>query len=68
MIVQFIYALLSLLLPVCPTEDSTNCYWDGDEHGNGIGNSAAIVSLSPDRKIWFIVRQDGTTDIDVTEN
>jgi hypothetical protein len=68
MFVQFIYALLSLLLPVCPTEDSTNCYWDAQVHGNGMGNSAAIVALSPSRNMWFIVRADGTTDIDVKEN
>lgn len=24
-------------LPPCPTEDSTHCYWDSSERGNGIG-------------------------------
>lgn len=24
-------------LPPCPTEDSTHCYWDASEQGNGLG-------------------------------
>lgn len=27
------------LLPPCPTEDSTDCYWDARAHGNGQGRS-----------------------------
>lgn len=26
------------MLPPCPTEDSTGCYWDASEHGNGQGS------------------------------
>lgn len=26
-------------LPACPTEDSTNCVWDAQEQGNGLGTS-----------------------------
>lgn len=26
------------LLPPCLTEDSTHCYWDASERGNGIGH------------------------------
>lgn len=26
-------------LPPCPTEDSVSCYWDAQQHGNGIGRS-----------------------------
>lgn len=26
-------------LPPCPTEDSTACYWDAQQHGNGDGRS-----------------------------
>jgi len=26
-------------LPACATEDSTNCYWDATQQGNGYGNS-----------------------------
>jgi hypothetical protein len=26
------------LLPPCPTEDSTHCYWDADTMGNHQGN------------------------------
>lgn len=26
-------------LPACATEDSTNCKWDADTQGNGIGQS-----------------------------
>lgn len=25
-------------LPACVTEDSTGCYWDASEQGNGLGN------------------------------
>lgn len=28
-------------LPPCPTEDSTDCYWDATVHGNGTGQSFA---------------------------
>lgn len=24
-------------LPACQTEDSTNCFWDASEQGNGLG-------------------------------
>lgn len=24
-------------LPPCPTEDSSYCYWDASERGNGLG-------------------------------
>lgn len=24
-------------LPACETEDSTNCFWDASEQGNGLG-------------------------------
>lgn len=27
----------------CPTEDSTNCYWDAAQHGNGSGVSFVDV-------------------------
>lgn len=27
------------LLPACVTEDSRNCYWDAEQHGNGRGAS-----------------------------
>lgn len=26
------------LIRVCATEDSTNCFWDASEQGNGLGN------------------------------
>lgn len=31
------------LLPACPTEDSTDCYWDATVQGNGTGSSFASV-------------------------
>lgn len=34
-----IVALFSLLLPLCPTEDSTNCIWRADLRGNKAGHS-----------------------------
>lgn len=35
--------ILALILPPCPTEDSTMCTWDATQHGNGQGHS--IVNL-----------------------
>lgn len=32
------YAIEDATLPPCPTEDSTGCYWDASESGNGLGN------------------------------
>lgn len=31
--------VLALLLPSCPTEDSSNCHWNAAEQGNGVGHS-----------------------------
>ena len=31
-------------LPGCEDEDSTNCFWDAGERGNGIGHSFADVN------------------------
>lgn len=28
-------AVLHIVLPDCPTEDSVNCYWGGGENGEG---------------------------------
>lgn len=39
--------ILALILPPCPTEDSTGCYWDAAARGNGEGVS-------------FIALDDGT--------
>jgi hypothetical protein len=33
------------LLEPCPTEDSTDCYWDADTMGNGRGND--LVTVAP---------------------
>lgn len=30
-------------LPACPTEDSTNCYWDAVTNGNSTGQSFANI-------------------------
>ncbi len=29
---------LPMPLPLCPTEDSTDCFWDASEQGNGVGH------------------------------
>jgi hypothetical protein len=29
--------------PACVTEDSTNCYWNADVQGNGIGQSYVTI-------------------------
>ena len=34
-----LFLLLSLALPPCATEDSTNCHWDAQTRGNGQGVS-----------------------------
>jgi hypothetical protein len=34
-------------IPACATEDSTNCYWDATEHGNGSGQSFIDVNGTP---------------------
>lgn len=39
----WLLTLLLSLLPSCPTEDSTNCYWDAQSRGNGIGTSFVDV-------------------------
>lgn len=31
----------------CPTEDSTNCYWDAQAQGNGRGTSSLRIDLTP---------------------
>lgn len=31
-------------LPVCSTEDSTNCYWDATVQGNGLGQSFVDIN------------------------
>lgn len=37
--IELLIPLLLSLLPPCPTEDSTNCYWDAEHRGNGVGTS-----------------------------
>lgn len=40
--------ILALMMPPCPTEDSSGCYWDAAANGNGEG-------------ISFVVLDNGTT-------
>ena len=35
--------ILSLILPACPTEDSTQCTWDASAQGNGQGTSFVAI-------------------------
>jgi hypothetical protein len=37
---------LALTTP-CPTEDSTNCYWDAQTQGNGRGTSSLRIDFTP---------------------
>ncbi len=46
--------ILALLLPACPTEDSTACYFDAGTSGV----SFAALPLSPSLDVLFYV--DGT--------
>lgn len=36
---SLLLALLAAILPICATEDSSNCHWGALEQGNGIGHS-----------------------------
>lgn len=55
----FLIALFMLLCPAqfdavfppCEYEDSTMCYWDAEERGNGQGRS--FVSISEDLIIYL---------------
>lgn len=39
--------ILSLILPPCATEDSTNCYWDASAQGNGQGHDFVYLEVTP---------------------
>lgn len=41
-----IIALLIALTTPCATEDSTACYWDASQRGNGTGHSFIAVTDS----------------------
>ena len=31
------------MLPPCASEDSTNCYWDAQTQGNGLGHDSVVI-------------------------
>lgn len=33
--IELILAIVIAIIPACPTEDSTGCYWDGGDNGQG---------------------------------
>lgn len=37
--------VLSLVLGLCPTEDGTNCVWNAQIQGNGVGVSFVALSV-----------------------
>lgn len=39
-----LFLLLTLTLPPCASEDSTNCHWDAQARGNGQGVSFVDVA------------------------
>lgn len=41
---DLLITLLMLLLPPCPTEDSSWCTWDATQQGNGQGTSFITLS------------------------
>lgn len=43
-------AILVAILPSCAEESDTNCYWDAEERGNGIGTS--FISIA-DTVLYF---------------
>lgn len=49
--------ILALLLPPCPTEDSTWCSWDAAEQGNGRGSS--FVTLDEGTIIYLDNKHGG---------
>lgn len=63
-------------LPACTTEDSTNCYWDAAQHGNGAGTSFIdidgtlhTVTVPADSYILSAVAfTDGTPGVAYQEN
>ena len=42
--------VLSLVLGLCPTEDSTNCVWNAKIQGNGLGVSFVAVTVPATNK------------------
>lgn len=40
-----IWALVIAILPACAVEDASNCYWDAQERGNGMGRSFIAIDL-----------------------
>lgn len=34
-----LFTILFAVMPVCPTEDSSNCKWDASVQGNSVGFS-----------------------------
>ena len=48
--------LLALVLAAttpCVTEDSTNCYWDAQSMGNGVGNSFIALEYGADLVLLY---------------
>ena len=37
--ISLLFSLLFTVMPPCEYEDSTNCSWDADTRGNGVGHS-----------------------------
>lgn len=40
-----IWAIVMAALPACAVEDSSNCYWNAEQRGNGIGRSFVAIDL-----------------------
>jgi hypothetical protein len=36
-------AFFLMLMPPCPTEDSTDCGWNAQQQGNGVGTSFVSI-------------------------
>ena len=55
---------MSIPLPPCPTEDSTDCWWDATVHGNGLGHS--FVNYDGSWQIIEIPATEHLTGVSVT--
>lgn len=43
---EIILTIMAVILPACPTEDSTWCIWDGRGQGNETGS--VVINFSED--------------------
>lgn len=58
-------SLLTIVLAVstpCATEDSQNCRWDAEAHGNGLGSSFITVGPEGDQTFYYETGAETATE------